>query len=283
MLFLGNFKWLIFDTSLPVKKLPMKNDGKTVYFNSKLGCRRESKFKIKSDSRPDSDSEPGKNCSNYCNGIFTAKYDGGILMFSKKPGRPVKPLPLEKYGRLRPVAYVGNSKWECICDCGRKHTVSRTNLISGKTKSCGCLEFFPDLGNIQIGPRYNFFNTVAYNKSKTRILCVCVCNREFVIPAEKLYETLSCGCIRPGTKSRDNRPLGINKTDHPLYRVWLSMVSQEELPVDSKWKSDFLWFLGWVNTQPLSQDFDSSRLYLVRKDKSTGFFPKNCELSRFKK
>ena len=30
-------------------------------------------------------------------------------------------------------------KWLCKCDCGNECTVSRDNLISGITKSCGCL------------------------------------------------------------------------------------------------------------------------------------------------
>ena len=28
--------------------------------------------------------------------------------------------------------------WKCICDCGKKVTVSRNGLMSGKTNSCGC-------------------------------------------------------------------------------------------------------------------------------------------------
>ena len=30
--------------------------------------------------------------------------------------------------------------WECQCDCGNKKNVRASNLKSGKTKSCGCLE-----------------------------------------------------------------------------------------------------------------------------------------------
>ena len=33
----------------------------------------------------------------------------------------------------------GNSKWLCVCDCGKERGVYGTHLRSGKTKSCGCL------------------------------------------------------------------------------------------------------------------------------------------------
>lgn len=29
--------------------------------------------------------------------------------------------------------------WECRCECGKKAIVSRRNLITGNTRSCGCL------------------------------------------------------------------------------------------------------------------------------------------------
>jgi ribosomal protein S27AE len=32
--------------------------------------------------------------------------------------------------------YVG---WECICDCGNRIVVQSSHLVSGQTKSCGCL------------------------------------------------------------------------------------------------------------------------------------------------
>lgn len=57
----------------------------------------------------------------------------------------VKNIVGKKYGRLTVIALSeerGNRnqyKWECICDCGTKKTVTGELLRSGKTKSCGCL------------------------------------------------------------------------------------------------------------------------------------------------
>lgn len=48
-----------------------------------------------------------------------------------------------RYGRLVVTSYVETvnrqTMWECLCDCGEKTTVRRSNLQSGTTKSCGCL------------------------------------------------------------------------------------------------------------------------------------------------
>ena len=30
--------------------------------------------------------------------------------------------------------------WDCICDCGKSHFVTTTNLVKEYTKSCGCLK-----------------------------------------------------------------------------------------------------------------------------------------------
>lgn len=49
-----------------------------------------------------------------------------------------------RFGRLIVLSYAGKSKnnrqlWNCRCDCGMRCQVLRDSLISGRTKSCGCL------------------------------------------------------------------------------------------------------------------------------------------------
>lgn len=48
------------------------------------------------------------------------------------------------YGRLTVLHFVGinehkKSRWSCLCSCGTEVVVSAGDMISGKTKSCGCL------------------------------------------------------------------------------------------------------------------------------------------------
>lgn len=49
----------------------------------------------------------------------------------------------KKFGLLTAINIVGNSKnngyvWNCKCDCGNYKKVSLSNLVSGRTTSCGC-------------------------------------------------------------------------------------------------------------------------------------------------
>ena len=67
----------------------------------------------------------------------------------------------QRFGRLI-VLGAGESKkikngtrkyWICQCDCGNKTSVVSHSLVSGKTKSCGCLA--RDLMRQKIGPKHH--------------------------------------------------------------------------------------------------------------------------------
>lgn len=49
----------------------------------------------------------------------------------------------QRFGRLKPLFVSGSTGngaiWVCRCDCGRTVPISRSNLISEATKSCGCI------------------------------------------------------------------------------------------------------------------------------------------------
>lgn len=50
----------------------------------------------------------------------------------------------QKFGRLTPIKYVGKNKhskslYLCKCDCYKEKIVLGNSLVSGRTKSCGCL------------------------------------------------------------------------------------------------------------------------------------------------
>lgn len=65
----------------------------------------------------------------------------------KAKGRDRDSLIGKKFGRLTVVSYAGdehigsdnNTRWVCMCDCGKETIVGRGKLKSGHTKSCGCL------------------------------------------------------------------------------------------------------------------------------------------------
>lgn len=61
-------------------------------------------------------------------------YNKDIL--TKKFG---KLIPLERVEAPEHIKNVNGTFWKCKCDCGNEIRVSRSNLISGSTKSCGCI------------------------------------------------------------------------------------------------------------------------------------------------
>jgi len=60
----------------------------------------------------------------------------------------------QKYNRLTVVKllYIDKNRqthWECLCDCGKLHNVTKSGLTSNQTKSCGCLKHELDLVRIK--------------------------------------------------------------------------------------------------------------------------------------
>jgi hypothetical protein len=60
------------------------------------------------------------------------------------PATTVIDITGERFGRLVAQRYVGDGKWECVCEpkhggCGTKAVVGGSQLRIGRTRSCGCL------------------------------------------------------------------------------------------------------------------------------------------------
>ena len=64
----------------------------------------------------------------------------------------------QRFGRLKVIEYVGNSKWLCQCDCGKQKVISGRGMREGLVISCGCYHK-EDIKSSQ----------TTHNSSKTRI------------------------------------------------------------------------------------------------------------------
>lgn len=111
----------------------------------------------------------------------------------------------QKFGRLTIQEWVGNGKWQCLCECGNIVLVQTNNLKNGNTKSCGCLQkdmtseaSFKSLIGKKFGKllviervKNNKFNHVCY-------LCKCDCGGTTIVDASNLRNNItnSCGCIK---------------------------------------------------------------------------------------
>jgi hypothetical protein len=126
----------------------------------------------------------------------------------------------QKFGRLTVLTFFetrnGKSKWLCRCDCGKEKVVSATDLKSGNTKSCGCLNLERAIENIKgrkrkaipmIGKRFGklvVLSEAKSNRREKRYLCQCDCGNKHAVLGTLLRngKVRSCGCFQKETARR---------------------------------------------------------------------------------
>ncbi len=108
----------------------------------------------------------------------------------------------QKFGRLTALKQLGhdkhgNSKWECLCDCGNTTTTVLTRLKTGHTQSCGCYRLdrvkeectLPNnLG--MVGQIYNRYRVAARKR-----------NLEFSITLEEFQSLIYKPCVYCGVSN----------------------------------------------------------------------------------
>lgn len=126
-------------------------------------------------------------------------------------------LRLNKLYKIENNLKDGVKYWDCLCDCGNITTVTTRNLISGITKSCGCLRKniqyskIKDLTGQTIGRLFVIgLDSEAMKKrthGETRAIwkCQCYCGKIVSISAANLINgyTFSCGCIKARSSGED--------------------------------------------------------------------------------
>ena len=111
-----------------------------------------------------------------------------------------KLLVLEKdssdYDRKRGI------RWICRCDCGKKVSVLSGRLVSGQTRSCGCLskESKSRIKRNLTGQQFGNWTVLErdYSRGHTSYFCKCSCGQVKTVEADALLRGLSksCGCAR---------------------------------------------------------------------------------------
>lgn len=119
----------------------------------------------------------------------------------------------QKFNHLLVLEYVGDSKWKCLCDCGKETVTKTSSLKSGKTKSCGCLRGQNTKGNTRnmppkqdlSGRRFGSLLVQEYIKGGLW-RCKCDCGNETIVDTRNLNtgHTRSCGCLVKTLNSQNN-------------------------------------------------------------------------------
>lgn len=117
----------------------------------------------------------------------------------------------ERFGNLVVLKRVKNIKcgnrkitaYKCKCDCGKVITVRRSNLITGHTKSCGCIKEIRNIDMSLIGKKFGKLTVIAFDHYDEKTWmhyykCKCDCGNYSVVQKYGLLNgTLkSCGCSK---------------------------------------------------------------------------------------
>jgi len=105
--------------------------------------------------------------------------------------------------------------WECICICGKTRKVPRNYLVSGRAKSCGCLDktAMKDL----TGQKFGRLTAISPTKERIRGCavweCVCECGGRKNVSSDYLEQgrVKTCGCYmseRMGTVDISGQKFG---------------------------------------------------------------------------
>lgn len=102
---------------------------------------------------------------------------------------------LEKTNKLSS----GKIVYKCKCNCGNPEFVytTRTDLINDHTRSCGCVKFKFEVGDIINNKQIISLNGLDQHKGNHhhwyRVKCL-LCGKEYDALAQTLDKTIGCGC-----------------------------------------------------------------------------------------
>jgi hypothetical protein len=117
-----------------------------------------------------------------------------------------------KYGMLTPISYQYKNKhhkaiWDFICDCGGRKTAVLSDVKSGRTQSCGCMQYFVRIQNgflrtIDLeGKKFDNFEVLKKNTCKSftnkwgaSYICKCKCGEIFERKGTKILKGSTKRC-----------------------------------------------------------------------------------------
>lgn len=249
----------------------------------------------------------GKTCVVQARQLTIGKTKSCGCLQNEKRHSIRKDLTGQKFGRLTALFVCDRKprekvRWHCICECGTEVDVLGTCLISGYTRSCGCLAKevrrqtgeqsrgrksvrFEDLTGQRFG-RLVVLNRAENSKSgRTQWRCLCDCGKERIVMAAHLKRghSKSCGCLGLQHATEAKIKHGGARTN--LYQIYRSMKNRCELETCKEFKwygakgikvcdewSDYTAFSKWANENGYQKG-----LTIDRKNPLGNYEPSNCE------
>lgn len=204
----------------------------------------------------------------------------------------------ERYGKLTTLCEMaernnGHVMWKCLCDCGNTTIVQKSRLLSGHTRSCGCLNKTPNNWKDISGQRFGRLVAVKRVGSKLRgnayhalWLCQCDCGNKKLITHSDLMtgRVFSCGC----QKSEHITKHGGYKDR--LYDVWVGIKDRcynkncksynsyggRGIKVCDDWLENYSNFKKWAYENGYNENAKRLECTLDRINVSGDYEPNNC-------
>lgn len=179
--------------------------------------------------------------------------------------------------------------WKCQCRCGNVTFVPTNRLLTGRIKSCGCLNSERRLKQIieVIGQKFGQLTVIKHIENKNGhayMECLCSCGKTTITTINRLKSgsTKSCGCLNKGINAIMKRLIhGMESSSE--YRTWKHMKERCYNPTDKsfknyggrgikvcdEWKESFSKFYSHIGPKP------SKKYTIERIDNNLGYFPGN--------
>lgn len=199
-----------------------------------------------------------------------------------------------RFGKLEVISFYGynpnckrkDEMYTCKCDCGNETIASKSHLLKGEKKSCGCMRGKNTYDGLT-GKEYENFTVVkriGQTENNNPIYkCICFCGNAFSARADGIKDgtTKSCGCLLTRHGGKGTR----------LYRIWIGMKSRcynENVPqykyygalgvtICEEWKNDFETFRNWSLSHGYRDDLTIDRI-----NSYGNYEPNNCRWADWK-
>ena len=144
------------------------------------------------------------SCGNVVNVISTRLLSGKTKSCGhiKREHKRIKEIVGKKFGRLE-VLSEGEKPNHCICkcECGNIGEYYVSNVVSGKTQSCGCLQkdrVREALEEDLTGQRFGRWLVIGKSDESSKCICLCDCGKVKTVAKQSLKngDSISCGCYK---------------------------------------------------------------------------------------
>lgn len=151
--------------------------------------------------------------------------------------------PGEKFGkwttknkiRVKTKSGSVTTKWVVECECGEVSIASSADLRKGKTTKCRKCQgnFVKDLSGMTFG-EWTVLKKGQKKNGKTHWICQCSCGNQENVCSASLIKKISTKCVECRYESQSIHGF-TSKNRHPLYSLWITMISRCENPKNSEY------------------------------------------------